>query len=171
MELLPEPLDHERLHSADADVEDAVSAAVAALRRRGQRMTAPRRAVLEVLAAHADLLTADEVAALLEDTGAHRATVYRTLDLLAETGVVSHRHTPGSATRYHLSATGPGQAHLHGHCQRCGAVVVLPRDALDIVGGRLYRESGFMLDVWQSSLTGLCSRCGRNGGAAGAAKP
>ncbi|MCR2764831.1 transcriptional repressor [Microbacterium sp. zg.B48] len=153
----PGAQDHRRLHAAAEP--DAVGAALAALRARGERVTAPRRAVLEALAHHAEHLTADEVAALLEDTDVHRATVYRTLELLAATGVVSHRHVPGGAARYHLAATGAGREHLHGHCLRCGEVVVLPPDPLDGVGPRVLEGAGFRLDARQSTLVGLCARC------------
>jgi Fur family ferric uptake transcriptional regulator len=151
--------DHEQLHARAAS--DAVNAAIARLRQQGERVTAPRRAVLEVLAGRSDHLTADEVSALLEGNDVHRATVYRTLDVLSATGVVSHRHAAGGATRYHLAATVQGAEHLHGHCLGCGTVVVLPADALDAAAVRLQERSGFRLDIHQSTLTGLCEACAR----------
>jgi Fur family ferric uptake transcriptional regulator len=150
--------DHERLHSRAAD--DAVSAAVSRLRERGERVTAPRRAVLEVLAGRSDHLTADEVSSLLEGTEVHRATVYRTLDVLSAAGVVSHRHGAGGATRYHLAAAAEGAEHLHGHCRRCGVVVVLPADALGLATERVREAAGFRLEAEQSTLIGLCRECG-----------
>jgi Fur family transcriptional regulator, ferric uptake regulator len=149
--------DHEHLHATAP--ADAVRVAVSALRLRGQRVTAPRLAVLEVLSSRTEHLTADEVSALLEGSDVHRATVYRTLDLLAAAGVVSHRHTAGGATRYHLAATAQGREHLHGHCRSCGTVVVLPADALDHTIVQLRGVSGFHLEVEQSSLAGLCEVC------------
>lgn len=149
--------DHAHLHTATA--EESVQAAVAALRARGERVTAPRRAVLEVLAGRSDHLTADEVAALLEGSDVHRATVYRTLDLLVDAGVVSHRHVAGGAARYHLATSPDGSAHLHGHCRSCGRVVVLRADAFDDVARALQRNDGFVLDVQQSAFAGVCAQC------------
>jgi len=143
---------HGQLHEAGP------SDAAAALRARGVRLTAPRRAVLSALAGRADYLTAEEVAALVDDDDVHRATVYRTLELFAETGVVAHRQAPGSAARYHLVSTG-AREHLHGHCRGCGAVVVLHPDALDAVAVAAERDTGFVLDVARSSLVGLCAAC------------
>lgn len=159
--------DHEHLHATAS--ADAVRVAVATLRLQGQRVTTPRLAVLEVLSSRPEHLTADEVSALLESSDVHRATVYRTLDMLAATGVVSYRHTVGGATRYHLAATAEGREHLHGHCRSCGTVVVLPADALDQIIARLRGVSGFHLEVEQSSLAGLCEACaaGTEGGEAG----
>ena len=149
--------DHDDLHARAAG--DAARAAVATLRDRGARVTAPRRAVIEALAGRADLLTADEVAALLDADDVHRATVYRTLDMFAEAGVVAHRHGAGGATRYHLAATAQGAEHRHGHCATCGAIVVLPADALDGAVERLREQTGFRLEVDRSTLVGLCREC------------
>lgn len=160
--------DHARLHAAAG--ERAVDAAVSALRDRGERVTGPRRAVLALLAERADHLTADEVATLLESRGVHRATVYRTLELLAASGVVAHRHAAGGATQYHLAAMAHGQEHLHGHCRHCGEVVVLPMDAFEVTASDLRAMTGFSLDVHQSVFAGVCRECalsapGASGGA------
>lgn len=80
--------------------------------------------MLAVLAGTSDHLSADSVVALLESTdpGVHRATVYRTLDVLADLGIVSHRHAGGGATVYHFAADPAGHEHLHAHCRECGEV-------------------------------------------------
>ncbi len=127
-------------------------------------MTAPRRAVLEALAGRSDHLTADEVSLLLERADVHRATVYRTLDMLSAAGVVSHRHTAGGATRYHLAAAPEGGEHLHGHCRECGTVAVLPADALAGTAARLREAAGFRLEPEQSTLVGLCAECAARAG-------
>ncbi|WP_168202682.1 MULTISPECIES: Fur family transcriptional regulator [Georgenia] len=149
-------VEHDHVHHAAGP--RSAQAAVAALRARGERITSGRRAVLDVLSASADHLTAEEVVAALGDSTVHRATVYRTLDLLVAAGVVAYRRLPGGATSYHLAATGEGYEHLHGYCHRCGTVVVLPADALDDVG-ELLRRAGFRLDARHSDLVGLCERC------------
>lgn len=149
--------DHDDLHAHAAG--EAVRAAVALLREHGARVTAPRRAVIEALAGRADLLTADEVAALVGGDDVHRATVYRTLDMLAGAGVVAHRHVAGGATRYHLAATAEGAEHLHGHCTRCGAIVVLHADAFADAVEQLRVDSGFRLQIERSTLVGLCADC------------
>jgi len=153
--------EHDHVHHAAGP--GSVVAAVAALRARGERITAGRRAVLEVLAASADHLTAEEVVAALAGSAVHRATVYRTLDLLVAVGVVAYRRLPGGATSYHLAAAGEGYEHLHGYCHGCGTVVVLPPDALDEAGDLLLRAAGFHLDTRHSDIVGLCVSCARQG--------
>jgi len=160
MRVMPDPgarLEHDAMHSAARD-ED-VRAALAALRQRGERVTAPRRAVLTVLAGRADHLTADDVSALLEGSDVHRATVYRTLDLLAASGVVSRQHSQGGATRFHLATVGESRKHLHGHCTDCGAVVVLPVGAFRTAARMLRASTGFAMSLPQSTLIGRCAAC------------
>ncbi|MGX5697588.1 Fur family transcriptional regulator [Agromyces soli] len=150
---------HERLH--EALPQAAFETALASLRARGERVTEGRRAVLRALAATSEHLTAEQVVSALESTdpGVHRATVYRTLDVLAELGIVSSVHVSGGANLYHLAASPAGHEHLHAHCRSCGAVVVLPADALDAVVERAHRLAGFRLEASQSTLVGTCARC------------
>lgn len=147
-------LDHRLLHSLAAD--DAVREGLAVLRARGERVTDARRHVIEVLAASPDHLTADEVASRLASANVHRATVYRTLDLLVDADVVSLRRSANGATRYHLSTV---HGHLHGHCRECDRVVILPADAFDDAIARLREETGFDLQPDYATFEGLCGDC------------
>ncbi|QEE60561.1 transcriptional repressor [Salinibacterium sp. dk2585] len=151
------PHEHAAMH-AGATAED-LRAAIAALRMLGQRVTAPRRAVLGALASRPDHLTAEEVTDILEGGDVHRATVYRTLELLTETGIVSRAPSPGGAMRYHLAAPGAGRAHLHGHCVHCGQVVVLPLEVFQSVERTVEAATGFGLALEQSTLAGRCGSC------------
>jgi len=149
--------DHADLHRSASD--DALAAALEALKGRGERVTSSRRAVLEVLAASGDHLAADDVAERLAASEVHRATVYRTLDLLTDAGVVLRRNEPGGAAQYHLAAAGTGHDHLHGHCDRCGTVVPLPIGALDGAVAAVSAATGFVIDPAHSTLAGTCARC------------
>lgn len=153
--------------------------ALSALRRRGERVTPARCAVLRVIDAgdRADEhLTAEQVGARVAglEPSIHRATVYRTLTSLTDAGVLSHVHLGGSATVYHLAddteayAAEPApraasHSHAHGHahvqCVSCGRVVDVPPDALDGVATRLRSELGFELDTAHAALLGRCSDC------------
>ena len=128
------------------------------LRARGDRMTAPRRAVLTVLARRQSHLAPEQVVAAVAglDTGIHRASVYRALETLNDLGVVQHVHLGHGTTAYHLAAE---HRHLHAACGRCGAVVDLPGDLLDQVAARLESDAGFVLDPAHVALSGTCSAC------------
>jgi len=151
-----------------------VSDAVARLRSAGERVTPARYAVLRVLDA-ADLtdehLTAEQIGTRVADLepSVHRATVYRTLTSLVETGVLVHVHLGGSATVYHLTDQEPEHHHEHGHghdhghahvqCHVCGRVLDVAPDVLDGVAARLRDDLGFVLDTGHAALLGTCRDC------------
>lgn len=129
------------------------------LRGRGERMTAPRRAVLTVLARDREHLSVDEIARRVATVapGVHLASVYRTLEALAALGVVQHVHLGHGSTAYHL--VDPGQEHAHAQCRTCGRVWDLPVDLLDSVADALRRDLSFELDPAHVALSGVCATC------------
>ena len=145
--------------TGDPDVRTVIDEVARMLRARGERMTGPRRAVLAVLAERADHLSAEAVVDSLagRDAGAHRASVYRTLEALTELGVVQHVHVGHGGTAYHLVR--PGGRHLHAQCRRCGTVYDLPSDLLDGVATTLAGEHAFVLDAGHVALSGTCTEC------------
>lgn len=132
-----------------------------ALRARGVRITAPRRAVIAALAAGDDHVTADVLAARVAAATpeVHLSTVYRTLDALEQLGVVTHVHLGHGRAVYHLTDS----LHHHAACEVCGAVVHLPDDVLDDVERRVRHETGFELDAHHFALVGRCAGCRRSG--------
>lgn len=149
--------EHLDLHQRFGDA--AVDAAVSKLRAQGQRITAPRQAVLAALASRDDYLTADEIADIVAGDDVHRATVYRTLDLLAETGIVLSRHEPGGATSFHFASRTTGHEHLHGLCGACGIVVPLPSHALEEAVSLVESASGFAVELRHVTFSGICMDC------------
>ena len=146
---------------SDGPAASAVIDRVAALlRARGERMTAPRRAVLTALSTRSAHLSADQVVSAVahQDPSVHRASVYRALEALSQLGVVQHVHVGHGTTTYHLADE---QLHLHAQCERCGAVVDLPPELLGGVAAEVERRHGFLLDPSHVALSGLCAACGR----------
>ena len=90
---------------------------LAGLEDRGHRATGPRREVVDLLEKKAEGFSAEEISAELPNVG--RATVYRTLKLLLEAGVICKLAMPDGAPKYTLSRVGH---HHHTVCVRCGAV-------------------------------------------------
>ena len=142
------------------DSSDAVARALAMLRSGGHRITAARRAVIEVLASTSDHPSADQLCGWVSARypAVHRATVYRTLERLIALGVVTHVHIGGGATTYHL-ADSDGSDHLHANCRVCGRIIDLPADLLDPIGSRLAQDSRFHLDAAHVALSGTCFGC------------
>jgi len=136
---------------------ERVAAALDELRAQGTRITNARVAILEVLSATDAHLSADDVAQAVNaiQPRVHRATVYRTLESLVTAGLVAHTHLGHGTAVYHLTTT----PHAHCQCQRCEAVIDVPRTLLRTLSGRLLDDYGFVLDTGHSALLGLCEHC------------
>ena len=128
------------------------------LRANGDRVTAPRRAVLDAFVAAGERhLSADDLVAAVRGTmpSVARSTIYRTLEHLEARGMVSRADLgPGPAT-YHLAA----DHHHHAVCNACGAVISLPPTALDPLRRWLDRHHGFAAHPHHLSIGGRCADC------------
>lgn len=138
----------------------ALSSSLAAeLRSRGLRLTAQRQLVLEAVYTleHA---TPDQVHCEVAKTaaGVNITTVYRTLELLEELGLITHAHLSHGAPTYHGVTE---NQHMHLVCRDCGAVVEAPSQLLAPLSGKLEREMGFQVDVGHVALFGRCAHCGK----------
>ncbi len=91
---------------------------MSALREHGYRDTAPRRAIANLLGQKRGSFTIEELGEELPSVG--RATLYRTMKLLLEAGVVCKLATMAGARVYSLSRG--DRHHHHSVCVECGAV-------------------------------------------------
>ena len=90
---------------------------MAILEDRGHRSTAPRRNVVGAIETKADSFTAEEITTELPAIG--RATVYRTIKLLLEAGVLCKLALPNGSPTYALARF---EHHHHTICVSCGNV-------------------------------------------------
>ena len=134
----------------------AVPSLTDALRSRGLRMTAQRQLVMEAVEklGHA---TPEQVHCEVVQTaaGINLTTVYRTLDLLEQIGLVRHTHLIDAASTYHLAA----DQHLHLVCRMCRTVSEVPVSMVADLAARLVEERGFSADVGHIALFGVCGDC------------
>jgi Fur family ferric uptake transcriptional regulator len=128
------------------------------LARHGLRSTRQRLAVLDALAAEPDDATAQRIHARLRRHGhaVGLATVYRTLALLSERGVVDTlMHHPGEIC-YRLCSEGH---HHHLVCAECHRVVELGQCGLDAWLAAVGAEHGFTVSGHRIEVTGSCAEC------------
>lgn len=90
---------------------------LAALEDQGYRLTTPRRSIINLLDNKEEGFSAEEISSELPGVG--RATVYRTIRLLVETGVVCKLALPDGASKYSLARV---EHHHHTMCVKCGKV-------------------------------------------------
>jgi Fur family ferric uptake transcriptional regulator len=131
---------------------------VVTLRRYGYKLTPQRRVVIQTIASTQDHLTP---AAIYERVHQDHpniglVTVYRTLEILAELGLICELHAGGSCRSYTVSA--PGHHH-HLICSNCGAVIDFTGCDLGKVEQNLSKETGFRIDGHLLEFIGLCQTC------------
>jgi Fur family ferric uptake transcriptional regulator len=122
------------------------------------RPTRQRRAVAEVLESFADFRSAQEIHALLTERGeaVGLATVYRTLQLLSDSGEVDMlRSEDGEAIYRRCSAT----HHHHLVCRSCGATVEVEGPAVERWTRAIAAEHGYSEIAHTLELFGTCPRC------------
>jgi Fur family transcriptional regulator, ferric uptake regulator len=143
----------------------------AALRASGYRVTPQRQLVLEAVTKLNHASPEDIFAEVHQKArGVNVSTIYRTLELLEQLGLVTHTHLGHGAPRYHLAAEAQ---HVHLVCQYCGRVTELAPEAAYPLVKVLDEEHGFETDVGHLTVFGRCRDCrglgkaGRDPAAAG----
>jgi Fur family ferric uptake transcriptional regulator len=127
------------------------------LRTRGLRMTPQRRAIVSEVMRTVGHISPTAIARKVqgEMPGVNASTVYRTLTLLEEVGVLSHSHLETGA-EYHRAEEAE---HVHLTCGRCGR-----DDALSLAEAKTLQQlirthHGFEADLTHFAITGLCVDC------------
>lgn len=126
------------------------------LRDRGYRLTPQRELILAAVdeLGHA---TPDEVLAKVQETAStvNASTVYRTLEVLEELGLVRHAHLTDRSPTYHSVQ---GHEHFHLVCRGCHAVTSVDaaeaRPFVDVLTAR-----GFVPDLGHLTVFGRCADC------------
>ncbi len=144
------------LMGRDSDQPDDQHDLIELLHSRGQRVTSQRIVILRELRRRRQHATAEEIHRAVHDElpGTSIPTVYATLELLVELGLVRRIDT-GTAALYDARL----EPHQHAVCRRCGRVQ-------DVDGrlnaGALMRAadaSGFHSDAAELIISGLCQEC------------
>ena len=127
------------------------------LRESGHRLTPQRELVLAAIETlgHA---TPDEVYAEVRkhSSAINLSTVYRTLELLDELGLIHHAHLSDRAPTYH--STG-GHEHSHLVCRTCHQVFSVERAEMQGALGSVADRHGFAPDYGHLTVFGTCADC------------
>jgi Fur family ferric uptake transcriptional regulator len=127
------------------------------LRQRGYRLTPQRELVLEAVD-HLEHATPDGILCEVRKTasGINISTVYRTLELLEELGLVSHAHLGHGAPTYHLADR---HHHMHLVCRDCDVVTEADIELAAPLRDSLQAAFGFETDMKHFAIFGRCRDC------------
>jgi Fur family transcriptional regulator, ferric uptake regulator len=128
------------------------------LRSRGLRWTPQRRTLVEVLREQSGHVTATDLIARCRelDRTTTPSTVYRTLDVLEDFGLVRHAHTPDGREEYHVL---PERDHGHVFCSDCGTTWELRSETGATIAEALSADLGFVVDLSHVTISGRCRGC------------
>jgi Fur family transcriptional regulator, ferric uptake regulator len=127
---------------------------VSELRDQGFKITSPRNQVIECVANREDNFTAEELATELASIG--RATVYRTLKLLLDQGLVCRVVLNDGAVCYRVSHKAH---HHHLVCVSCGATEDVDLSDVEDVLGRVREATEYDVVGHRLEVYGFCPRC------------
>jgi Fur family ferric uptake transcriptional regulator len=127
------------------------------LRRRGLRMTPQRRAIVaEIMRTQGHISPTGLVHRVQgEMPGVNASTIYRTLALLEEVGVLAHAHLEGGA-EYHRAEE---PEHVHLACSSCGAEDDLSIGETKELADLIVARHDFQPDLTHFAISGLCGEC------------
>ena len=126
------------------------------LAERGFRDTRARRSIVETVLNKDGQFSARQLHEELRRRGVGRATVFRTLDLLVELGVLNRLHTDDRCSSYIVCAD---RHHHHLVCDRCGAVQEISDGRVERALRAMAAESGFRAREHHVEIVGSCRDC------------
>jgi len=127
------------------------------LREHGFRITPQRQLVLEAVNSLRHATPETLLAEVQKTAGAvNLSTIYRTLEVLEQVGLVNHAHIGHGAPTYHSVDEDP---HIHLVCDTCSKVNSIPVKAAELFIQLLRDQAGFETDVAHVSVHGQCSDC------------
>jgi Fe2+ or Zn2+ uptake regulation protein len=133
-------------------------AIVSAFEGAGYRLTAPRRALAGLIATRGGHFTAEDLLGESRQRrlGVTRATIFRSLDVLADLGVVERLDLP---TGEHAFVACEPAHHHHIVCSSCGRSTGVDDHGLERVAAAIGRSTGYRVDTHRLELFGRCPSC------------
>jgi Fur family ferric uptake transcriptional regulator len=137
------------------------------LERKGLKHSRQREQVAQTFFGMRGHVSVDELVHRVRqrDPRVSIATVYRTMKILAESGLATARQFGDGQTRYEAAADKGHHDHLI--CTSCGEIVEFADDQIEALQALVARRHGFEVESHKLEIYGRCSRC-RQGARPGA---
>lgn len=131
------------------------------LAARGVRITAQRRLLIGIIQdspRHLDAATLLELAKK-QDPDLDRATVYRTIALLKDRGLIDELDLMHIEGERHYYEAKTNRDHCHMACLRCGAIMEYTSSSFEKLKEEMAKQSGFHIRVVRLEVGGFCRQC------------
>ena len=133
------------------------------LKERGYRLTPQRLMVVDAVHNSERHVSAEEIFEQVRSRYpyANISTVYRTLELLKDEGLVVETDLGEGRLKYHHAEKGH---HHHLVCRICGENTEIPESALEEMEKGISSQTGFRAEFRHLAITGICAKCHKQGG-------
>jgi Fur family ferric uptake transcriptional regulator len=129
------------------------------LRKKSRKFTGPRQAILGILRKQAHPMSNKEIFAALAKGDCDLATVYRSMHLLEETGMVKRFDLGDGVARFELLEEGDDGHHHHLVCTRCSDVVEIEECWMSPLEESIAESNGFKAVTHRLEFFGICPNC------------
>jgi Fur family ferric uptake transcriptional regulator len=148
-------------HAVDTAMLERLRARLEAyMAKKGLRSTAQRRLIVDTFFGSSSHRTIEDLLQEVrkQDRGVGYATVYRTLKLLAESGVASEHRFGDGLSRYEL-ADDASAHHDHLICVSCGKIIEFEEPRVEELQDAIAKKHGFVVTSHKHELYGVCPDC------------
>ncbi|MDK2918527.1 MAG: Fur family transcriptional regulator, ferric uptake regulator [Candidatus Petromonas sp.] len=132
------------------------------LKEKGYKLTPQRRAILDtIIKNQGEHLSTEEVYDYVKKDCPEigLATVYRTLQLLDDLGVITKINLDDGCARYELNINSEDHQHHHLICSKCGNILEVEVDLLEHLENEIQKNYDFEVKDHKVKFFGLCSKC------------
>lgn len=134
------------------------------LDENGYKTTTQRSMVYEILNENKDKhLSTEEIYELIRDKNPKMgiATIYRTLQLFEEIGLVYKHNFDDGCSRYEILSPDSNEVHQHHHllCKKCGRIIEVKEDLMNSLEEIIEKQYNFEILNHVVKFTGICSQC------------
>ena len=147
-------------------MQDRIEKIKEQLHNASYKLTPQREATVTVLLENeADHLSAEDIFLKVKERAPEigLATVYRTLELLAELKVVDKINFGDGVARFDLRKEGAKHFHHHLVCMHCGSVEEIEDDLLEDVEKKVENQFNFQIVDHRLTFHGICKKCTAEG--------
>lgn len=127
--------------------------------KRGLRSTEQRRLIIDTFFEVHEHITIDSLLKLVREVDGRvgYATVYRTMKLLSESGVVQEHKFGDGFTRYELADDDAHHDHLV--CLECSKIIEFEEPQIEVLQAKVAKRYGFVVRAHKHEMYGVCGDC------------